>query len=370
MELSGRLTSFPIAEILHWSHNDRRTGSLVVRAAGREKHILFRDGQIINCTTDDPSEFYGQFLLLAGYLDQETLFRCLSQCKARHKRLGEVLLQEGLMSLADIQRTLRFHLEDVICDIFLWDHGVFFFRSELLPAEELLAEPIATLGLALEGSHWVDTVGRIRRRLVDDHVVLEHCDAEPPSDLKPRQRRILEEVDGVRRLEALYGAIHGSFYRFLVACDELLEAGLITVAHQGRTLHPRRKDAGLDDLLWEVAAREQASERHHLISLGDLEHYVPLWVRPPSDDERRRMPDSVRAFYRRLDGNTPLHQLLPEDELEWHRQVDLLMLQIGKKALALLPAPLAQLKTEAAQRWPGEGLAIDDLTSLFEDPEG
>ena len=359
MELSGRLTSFPIAEILHWSHNDRRTGSLVVRAAGREKHIFFRDGQIVNCTTDDPSEFYGQFLLLSGYLDQQTLYRCLSQCKERHKRLGEVLLEEELMSLADIQRTLRFHLEDVICDIFLWDHGVFFFRSEPLPTEDLLAEPIATLGLALEGSHWVDTVGRIRQRLVDDHVVLERTEAELPADLKPRQRRILDEVDGLRRLEALYGAIHGSFFRFLEACDALLEAGLIAVAHHGRTLHPRQKDAGLDDLLWEVASREQADDRHHLISLGDLEHYVPLWVRPPSDEEKQRMPESVRDFYRRFDGQTPLEALLSADELEWHRQVDLLMLQIGKQALALLPAPLEQLRAEAAERRTTASLPFD-----------
>lgn len=355
MELSGRLTSFPIAEILHWSHNDRRTGSLVVRAAGREKHIFFQDGQIINCTTDDPSEFYGQFLLLAGYLDQETLFRCLSLCKERGKRLGEVLLQEELMQLADIQRTLRFHVEDVICDIFLWDHGVFFFRSEPLPTEDLLAEPIATLGLALEGSHWVDEVGRIRQRLSDDHIVLKHTDVGATEDgtsrdLKTRQQRILREVDGFRRLEALYGAIHGSFYRFLVATDELLEQGLIEVAHQGRTLHPRQKDAGLDDLLWEVAARDQASERHHLIALGDLEHYVPMWVRPPSDEEKQRMPEAVRAFYRCLDGHRSLSEILAEDEVEWHHQVELLMLQIGKKALALLPAPLEELQQAARQR--------------------
>ncbi|MEO1087658.1 MAG: DUF4388 domain-containing protein, partial [Acidobacteriota bacterium] len=88
MELSGRLTSFPIAELLHWAHNDRRTGSLVVRAAGREKRVYFRDGEILTCTTDDPSEYYGQFLRLSGYLDQESLFRLLAICKERGQRLG------------------------------------------------------------------------------------------------------------------------------------------------------------------------------------------------------------------------------------------------------------------------------------------
>lgn len=350
MELSGRLSSFPIAEILQWSHNDRRTGSLVVRAAGREKRVHFQDGQIVNCLTDDPSEFFGQFLLLNGYLEQSNLYRCLALCKERGRRLGEVLLQEGLMELADIQRTLRYHLEDVICDIFLWDHGVFFFRSEDTPSEELLAEPIATLGLALEGSHWVDEMARIRKDLVDDHIVLERRVAEPKVDLKPRQRRILREVDGVRRLEALYGAVHGSFYRFLMATHELLELELIAVSHLGQTLHPRRKDTGLDDLLWEQATKEQAAERHHLATLGDLERYVPLWVRAPGAQERERMSATARAFYDRFDGRRRLREILSPDETEWRHQLELLMLQIGKEAVALLPAPLDTLREESRHR--------------------
>jgi len=35
MEFSGRLSAFPIGDILQWAHNDQRTGSLVVRRSGR-----------------------------------------------------------------------------------------------------------------------------------------------------------------------------------------------------------------------------------------------------------------------------------------------------------------------------------------------
>jgi len=350
MELSGRLTSFPIAELLHWAHNDRRTGALVVRAAGREKRIYFRDGEIVTCHTDEPSEFYGQFLLLNRYLDQDTLYRCLKLYRERRQRLGVVLQQEGLLDLADIQRTLRFHIEDVICDIFLWDHGVFFFRAEPPPLEELLAEPIATLGLALEGSHWVDEVRRIREVFVDDHVVLGRTEKASPEDLKPRQRRILDEIDGVRRLEALYGAVHGSFYRFLVAAFELHEMGLVEIVHHGRTLHPRRRDPGLDDLLWEQAMKERDRERRHLVTLDDIERYVPLWVKAPDPEEWRRMPETVRDFYRRFDGRSRLQDILSDDEDAWRNELDLLTLQIGKETVALLPAPVPELRAGAERR--------------------
>lgn len=353
MELSGRLKSFPIAELLHWAHNNRHTGCLVVRAAGREKRIYFRDGQIVTCTTNEPSEFYGQFLLLNGYLDQKTLLRALTLFRERGQRLGAVLQQEGMLALGDIQRTLRFHMEDVICDIFLWDHGVFFFRSEQPHTEELLAEPISPTGLALEGSHWIDEERRIRQVFVDDHVVLARSSEAPVGDMKPRLRRILEEVDGVRRLEALYGAVHGSFYRFLAGLFELHEKNLVEVAHRGRALNAWQRDAGLDDLLWEQATKEQEAERHHMVALGDLERYVPVWVRPPLPEEWERMPEAVRRFYKSFDGTQRLVELLSEEEEAWKREFELLMLQIGKEAVALLPAPVAVLREEAEERGGG-----------------
>ncbi len=354
MELSGRLASFPIAELLHWAHNDRRTGSLVLRSAAREKRIYFCQGEIVTCLTDEPSEFYGQFLLLNGYLDQDTLYRCVSLCrrscatsKKGGKRLGAVLLEEGLLDLADVQRTLRFHIEDVICDVFLWDHGVFFFRAEQPPREELLAEPIATLGLALEGSRWVDEVGRVREVLVDDNVVLGRTAKVPEGDFTPRQRRLVGEVDGRRRVGALYGGVHGSFYRFLVAAFELHAMGLVEVVHHGQRLHSWRLDAGLDDLLLEQATREQATARRRLAHLGGLERFVPIWVREPQPEEWERIPEPVQAFYRQFDGSHRLTEILSGDEEAWSRELELLMLQIGKEAVALLPAPLAALRAEA-----------------------
>ncbi len=346
MELSGRLSSFPIAELLNWAHNDRRTGSLVVRSAGREKRIYFQEGQIVTCLTDEPSEFYGQFLLLAAYLDQEKLFDCLSFCRERGQRLGEVLRLERVLAVEDIQRTLRFHIEDVICDIFLWDHGVFFFRADAPPDEELLAEPISPVGLALEGSRWVDEVSRIRRVFADDNVVLGPTDASLGADLTPRKRRILEEADSIRRLEALWGAVHGSYFRFLSAAFELHEAGLLETVHHGRVLNPPRPDVGLDDLLFEQAAKEQTRSRHQVGNLASFERFVPVWVRPPAAEEWDRMPQRARAFYSRFDGVRRLGEILSADEESWARELELLMLQIGKEAVALMPSPLAELEAE------------------------
>ncbi|MCP4664002.1 MAG: DUF4388 domain-containing protein [bacterium] len=352
MELSGRLAVFPIAELLQWAHNDRRTGSLVVRRSTREKRIYFDVGRIVACFTDAPAEFYGQHLLLNGYLDQPTLFHCLSLCRKKSKRLGEVLEDEGILELGDVQRTLRYQIEDVICDLFLWNHGVFYFRSESPPPEEILAEPIATVGLVLEGTRWVDEVARIREVFVHDSVVLGPVTGKLLDDVKPRQRRILQEVDGHRSLAQLYDAVRGSYYRFLYAAFELQQAGVVEVLDVGEKYHPMSSELSLYDLLFEQAAEEQirSSRRHFTHPIGSFERFVPVWVRPPDSGEWSRMPERVREFYRKFDGTRRLVKIFSTEEEEWNREAELLMLQIGKEAVALLPASLADLEAAAARR--------------------
>ena len=60
------------------------------------------------------------------------------------------------------------------------------------------------------------------------------------------------------------------------------------------------------------------------------------------------MGHSLREFYARLDGETDIATLLGDSEDEVRsRRMDRIVLQIRKGAVALLPAPLSKLETEA-----------------------
>ena len=353
MELSGRLISFPIAELLHWAHNDRRTGSLVVRRTGREKRIFFKKGQIVACHTDSPAEYYGQHLLLNGYLDRDTLYRCLSACKKRKLRLGVVLREEDILDLDQIQRTLRFQIEDLICDIFLWNHGIFVFQNEPPPDEDILAEPIATLGLSLEGARWEDEMGRIRKVFVHDNLLMQRTDKPLPADVTPRKRYILQGLQGLRSVAQLYEVVRGSYFRFLTALHELHGDGHVAIVDARSELLPTA-ERPLADLLLEQAVEEQTleSRRDFMSSLVSFERFVPVWVRPPESAEWDRMPAAARDFYRKLDGSRRLHDILSAERDAWIREIELLMLQLGKETVALLPAPIAELTSAADKRSP------------------
>ena len=172
MDLSGRLSTFPLADLLQWAFHDRCTGELVVRRSHREKRVFFKSGEILACFSDDPAEYYGRHLVLNEMLNKKQVVFALTYCQRRGTRLGVALQELGLLPPEEIQRTLRLQIEDSVCDLFLWRRGVFFFQEHELQEEQLLPEPISTLGLVLEGARWLDEYRRIRETIVLDDVLL------------------------------------------------------------------------------------------------------------------------------------------------------------------------------------------------------
>lgn len=351
MEFSGRLASFPMAELLSWAYKERSSGALVVRRSSHEKRIYFQDGSITACLTDEPAEFYGRMLLLHGYLDQPDLLRCLSLCKSDRKRLDAVLREHHVLPAEIIESTLKQQLEDVICDIFLWRHGFFFFQADLPPVEEVLAEPLDPVALALQGGRWNDEMRRIRQTFPHDNTVLRHGPAWPDENLSALQAHIAREVNGDRTLEELHERLKGSYFRFMSSAFELEQRGVLEIAIEGQESMTTSLELSLFDLLLEQAAEEQIlySQRHFAIPFEVLERFVPVWVKEPEPEELHRIPEQTTGFYQSIDGKKRLGELLASDHSLRSQETELLLLELRQGAIALLPSPISQLEEQAEE---------------------
>ena len=345
MEFSGRLASFPIAELLTWAANDRRTGSLVLRRTSREKRIYFEQGEIVACLTDSTTEFYGQHLLLEGHLGVETLTRCLVQCHEEGRRLGVVLVEEGIVERQVIERTLAEQIEDLICDVFLWDRGIFFFQADQPPAEEILAQPINTLGLVFEGTRWVDELKRIREVFWHDNLYLKRTQAQPPEGLRPRAAVIYSKLGSAVSIGKLYKLTGGSYFRFLTEASDLQRQGAVQVLDQGMATPRSTHELPLSNLLLEQAAEEQmAHARRAMIPIDALEHMVPIWAAEP---DWPSLSISERRILRRIDGRRRLGEILSEDRDARSQAAELLIVRLRMGVLALIPGPTAELEAQA-----------------------
>ena len=346
MEFSGRLAAFPIGDILQWAHNDRRTGALVVRRSGCEKRVFFRDGEIVACFSDDAAEFFGQHLLVRGLVDEGRLIHALTVCQRGGGMLGGALVELGILTAEGVASALREHVEDQVCELFLWRNGIFYFSNEMLGEDQLLPLSLSATAVALEGSRRSDEYQRLRRVFVHDQVVLKKG-TKKRENPGPLEKRILRVVDGRRTLAELYHEVRGSWFRFLdcayrMTVDSVLDIGDVRDASDSHSTELR-----LADLLIEQVSEEQSIflRQHLAIPFDALSHCVPVWVRPPDSDEESRMSQPVRAFYRQIDGKSDLSQLLADvSRDERSRRMDRLILQLRKGALALLPMAIDDLE--------------------------
>ena len=112
MEFTGRLAVFPASNLLQWALTERVTGTLVVRRSQREKRIGFRNGKILDCRSNQASEYYGQHLVAHGILGGEELGKALAHCRLRRLPLGETLWDLGLLDEATIRVTLAQSIEE------------------------------------------------------------------------------------------------------------------------------------------------------------------------------------------------------------------------------------------------------------------
>jgi len=325
-----------------------------MRRSQREKRVYFHSGDVVGCLSNDPAEFYGQYLLLHGHLDEGRLSQALSFCTARGVRLGVALREMRMLPPEVIQRTLRTQIEDQICDLFLWKRGVFYFVAELPPEEEILPEPINVLGLVMEGGRWLDEALRIRRVLVHDDVVLRRGElaGRGAAERTPMERRVLAAVDGERTLDELYQRVKGSYFRFLESTFRLCVARALDVVEVRDSVERTTHELSVYDLLLEQATEEQVlvARRHMAVPLDLLERSYPVWVEEPATEERTRMPARARDFYARLDGQTPLGEAFSGDLRQRGREMELLLLQLEKGRLAILPAPVDRLEAQAEER--------------------
>jgi len=349
MEFSGRLATIQFGDVLQLAHQERWSGALVVRRSSREKRIFLHRGRVTGCLSDDPAEFYGRHLMLQGALDEKQLARALAWCNQHQRRLGEALCTLGLLSKEEVRASLASRIADAVCDLFLWNRGVFYLEGDQPPEEAIPPHPLDVFGLVMEGTRWMDEHQRIRRVLVSDRVVLRRGPRWPLADDAPTlQQHLVQEVDGDRDLAALHHRLGGSHFRFLEAAYALCIAEVLDIERVGSEDVTTTSELSLLDVLMEQAASEEStllSERHFSIPVDLLVRLVPAWTTPRRGTESEGR-DADARFLAAIDGRTPIRDLLSTAAEARRRQLELLLVELHRGSLALLPAPVSEVKLQ------------------------
>ncbi|MGH9962220.1 MAG: DUF4388 domain-containing protein, partial [Pyrinomonadaceae bacterium] len=128
---------------------------------------------IVGSSTNDPSEYLGQVLIHYGKISEEQLQAAMESQRKSGGRLGQILVDQGVLSAAGVAEVLKTRTLEIIYDLFLWKEAHFeFLVDEILPADftRVDVEPTKVI---MEGIYRADELVRYRTLIPSDRSVME-----------------------------------------------------------------------------------------------------------------------------------------------------------------------------------------------------
>ena len=245
MSLSGTFESMSMAELIRWARAARRNGTITVRhpREGTERRICLDGGRISACASNDPRDYYGNYLVRLGYCADEDVLRALQTQRDTGIMMGQILVMVERLTRDDAVTTLTEKTMDNVCEVFLWEDGSFEYDPKPVPPRKMVELSIDPVAVALEGVRRSDLWNGLRIRYHPDSILEATGAAFSASGEyeNPRvARAVLPLLDGERTIGRICGELPFSEYSVIEAIADLVRSGLARASDVSAAL-PRRQ---------------------------------------------------------------------------------------------------------------------------------
>lgn len=172
MSIVGSLATMNVADLLQFLEVGQKSGILRVRHEKITKMVYFEKGIIAGSSSNDPKEYFGQFLLHYGKIDEAGLKSGMEKHRELKVPLGRALVHLELINEGEMMELLRERALEIIYELFLWEQADFAFEDNALLPQDLIRIQIRPTSVVMEGIYRVDEWQRYRGRIPSDRVVL------------------------------------------------------------------------------------------------------------------------------------------------------------------------------------------------------
>ena len=267
MAIEGPLRELGIHDVFQLLDLSRKTGALRVTSELRhnEGTIYFDSGVVVSAEIRSNPHPLGAMLLRTGKITEADLeqARDMQQRQGDKRRLGEILVALGVITPREVERQVRFQIEEVVFEVMSWNEGYFSFVDEpetKAPTEVMVRIPVEAL--LMEGARRIDEWSRIENRI--PHVGVVPSLAPPPEggggelDLLPPEWEVLALIDGARSVRALATELGRSDFEVAKTLFGLESAGVIVLMDPGSTRRGHGGATSAADFTELVARAERA----------------------------------------------------------------------------------------------------------------
>lgn len=229
-----------LTDLLQFLAAGRKSGTLKFDQGKITKQVYFKNGVIVGSKSNDPREYLGQVLLHYGKVDEAQLKAAREVQRTTGAKLGEVLVEQGFLTEAEVLEILKTRTLDAIYDLFVWDDGDFEFYDEEPSPEDLLLIEVEPTNLIMEGIYRLDELARYKTLVPSDRSVLE-LNAGWTSSLKlgKEYRQVLYFVEKRMSVAEICYHMHASAFHVYGQLYTLVSEGVARVTGEVKEEPPK-----------------------------------------------------------------------------------------------------------------------------------
>lgn len=150
LTIRGSLSESSLPELLASISRSKETGVLNFHDAGRWKAIYFKEGRIIYAMSNAQDDRLGEFLLKTSKITVRQFLEA-SKMIQPDKKLGAVLVEQGIITPDDLFVAIHRHAEAIVYSLFDWTRGEYEFVIKDLTAEGPMVLDLDSENVIIEG---------------------------------------------------------------------------------------------------------------------------------------------------------------------------------------------------------------------------
>jgi len=156
MTLQGSIQTVSLYGIIQLLCNEHKTGILRVFREKEEYQIFYLEGAIIYAIKSKKEARLGSLLIADRLITTEILENSLELARERRQAIGRILIDEGHITVKDLEKYMYRQVEEIIYNLFLWPEGDFQYRDTKINLSWMVVVKLNTLELLVDAFRRVD----------------------------------------------------------------------------------------------------------------------------------------------------------------------------------------------------------------------
>jgi hypothetical protein len=174
---------------------------------GIEKSLYLQGGTVVFAASTDRDDRLIRSLLRRGKVPLPQLLKGLEISLRAQRRLGEILVEGGQLTRADLVKAVQDQITDIVCGAFQWIDGTCEFEQGTLPGPESITLRSHGLELILEGVRRIESWARVQEVVgglnTEYRATTEANNLAELAKLSPSEKLILSYCEEARTLEEI-----------------------------------------------------------------------------------------------------------------------------------------------------------------------